>query len=48
MITRGSYVRKPMVNFSGPQNFYFMQISQNIDDFRQNKFHKAFRIHENL
>ena len=37
MITRGSYVHEPMVKFLGvpPTIFFFLQISQNIDGFRQ-------------
>ena len=39
MTTRGSYVHNPMGNFSRvypKDGFIFLQISQNIDDFRQN------------
>ena len=35
MITRGSYVLKPMVKFLLPLNNFFL-ISQSIDGFRQN------------
>ena len=34
------YVHKPMLTFSGPSQicFCFLQLSQNIDGFRQNDF----------
>ena len=36
MATRGSYVHKSMLEFSGAsQKFSFMQFSQKIDGFRQ-------------
>ena len=37
MATRGSYVHKPIVKFSGAsQNVSFMQLSQNKNGFKQN------------
>ena len=38
MTTGGNYVHKPVVNLCGGylENINFMQLSQNIDDFRQN------------
>ena len=36
MTTKGSYVHKPMVEFSGASQKCFLQFSQNIDGFRQN------------
>ena len=44
MTSRGSHIHKPMVKFL-KMLVIFLQISQNIDGFRQ---HKAFRIHKTL
>ena len=44
MITRGSYVHKPVVKFSGGAQFLLLlQISQNIDDLEQNNSEGVYK-----
>ena len=50
-ITRGSYVHKPVVKFSGASQFLLLlQFSQNIDGFRNSDkmIHKACTIHKTV
>ena len=45
MTTRGSYVHKPVLNFSGASwKCVFMQFSQNIDGFRQEQFSRLLKL----
>ena len=48
--TRGSYVHKPMVKFSGASQIFFLCVCKFLKqiDVLDKTIHKAFRIHKTL